>query len=225
MKKYILVDLDNTLIDFNECARNSIITNFEKFGLPYREDTLDIFIRENNKIWKRHENGEIGREHIRKDRWNIIFKVLDIDFDGAVMEEAFEYGVSQNACPIDGAYDLLDYLKGKYKLYVASNGFRFVQENRLKIGDFNKYFDGVFVSEDFGFAKPSKEFFDNVIRELGNPPLDEILMIGDSISADIIGAENYGIDTVWFNKDGIENTSSVKSKYEVKKLTEIKAII
>lgn len=225
MKKYILVDLDNTLIDFNECARNSIITNFKKFGLPYREDTLDIFIRENNKIWKRHENGEIGREHIRRDRWNIIFKVLDIDFDGAVMEEAFEYGVSQNACPIDGAYNLLDYLKGKYKLYVASNGFRFVQENRLKIGDFNKYFDGVFVSEDFGFAKPSKEFFDNVIRELGNPPLDEILMIGDSISADIIGAENYGIDTVWFNKDGIENTSSVKSKYEVRKLAEIEAII
>lgn len=225
MKKYILVDLDNTLIDFNECARNSIITNFKKFGLPYREDTLDIFIRENNKIWKRHENGEIGREHIRKYRWNIIFKVLDIDFDGAVMEEAFEYGVSQNACPIDGAYDLLDYLKGKYKLYVASNGFRFVQENRLKIGDFNKYFDGVFVSEDFGFAKPSIEFFDNVMRELGNPPLDEILMIGDSISADIIGAENYGIDTVWFNKDGTENTSSVKSKYEVRKLAEIKAII
>ena len=225
MKKYILIDLDNTLIDFNECARNSIITNFEKFGLPYREDTLDIFIRENNKIWKRHENGEIDRENIRKNRWNIIFKVLDIDFDGAVMEEAFEYGVSQNACPIDGAYDLLDYLKGKYKLYVASNGFRFVQENRLKIGDFNKYFNGVFVSEDFGFAKPSKEFFDNVIRKLGNPPLDEILMIGDSLSADIIGAENYGIDTVWFNKDGIENTSSVKSKYEIRNLAEIKSIV
>ena len=224
-KKIILLDLDNTLIDFNECARHSIINAFDKLGFIYTEKVFETFIEENVKIWKRLEKGEITKPQLRADRWNIILGKLGIDFDGTVLEEMFENGVALGAYPVEGAYDLLDYLKGKYKLYIVSNGFRFVQESRLKIGDFEKYFDGVFVSEDIGIPKPAKEFFDYCFKNLGNPPKEDTLLIGDSLSADIIGGINYGIDTIWFNKNNEPLPENVRPTHAVNTLHEIKSIL
>lgn len=224
-KKILLIDLDNTLIDFNECARHSIINAFDELGFTYTEKVFETFICENVKIWKRLEKGEITKPQLRANRWNIILGKLGIDFDGTVIEEMFENGVAKGAYPVEGAYDLLDYLYGKYQMYIVSNGFRFVQESRLKIGDFEKYFDGVFVSEDIGIPKPAKEFFDYCFESLNNPSKSEILLIGDSISADITGGINYGIDTIWFNKNNEPLPENIAPTYTVRSLEEIKNIL
>lgn len=224
-KKIILLDLDNTLIDFNECARHSIMDAFAKFGFEYTEKVFETFITENIKIWKRLEKGEITKPQLRADRWNIILGKLGIDYDGTVLEEMFENGVARYACPVEGAYDLLNYLYGKYKLYIVSNGFRFVQESRLKIGDFEKYFDGLFVSEDIGIAKPATEFFEYCFQKLSNPPKSDTILIGDSLSADIIGGANYGIDTIWFNKNGDPMPESITPTHTVSTLKEIHTIL
>ncbi|MBE6801898.1 MAG: noncanonical pyrimidine nucleotidase, YjjG family [Ruminococcaceae bacterium] len=224
-KKIILIDLDNTLIDFNECARHSVIDAFAELGFTYTPKVFETFIEENVKIWKRLEKGEIAKAQLRADRWNIILGRLGIDYDGTILEEMFENGVARYACPVEGAYELLDYLQGKYTLCIVSNGFRFVQESRLKIGDFEKYFDGIFVSEDIGIPKPAKEFFDYCFERLGNPPKGDTLLIGDSLSADIIGGINYGIDTIWFNKNGDPLPEDIEPTYIVNKLEEIKSIL
>lgn len=224
-KKILLIDLDNTLIDFNECARHSIINAFGELGFDYSPKVFETFIEENVRIWKRLEKGEITKPQLRADRWNIILGKLGIDYDGTILEEMFENGVAEYACPVEGAYDLLDYLKGKYKLYIVSNGFRFVQESRLKIGDFEKYFDGLFVSEDIGIPKPAREFFDYCFEKLGNPLKEDTLLIGDSLSADIIGGINYGIDTIWFNKNGAILSEDIEPTYIVNKLEEIMEIL
>ena len=224
-KKILLIDLDNTLIDFNECARHSIINAFDELGFTYTEKVFETFICENVKIWKRLEKGEITKPQLRANRWNIILGKLGIDFDGTVIEEMFENGVARGAYPVDGAYDLLDYLYGKYQMYIVSNGFRFVQESRLKIGDFEKYFDGVFVSEDIGIPKPAKEFFDYCFESLNNPSKSEIMLIGDSISADITGGINYGLDTIWFNKNNEPLPENIAPTYTVRSLEEIKNIL
>ena len=224
-KKILLIDLDNTLIDFNECARHSIINAFDELGFTYTEKVFETFICENVKIWKRLEKGEIPKPQLRANRWNIILGKLGIDFDGTVIEEMFENGVARGAYPVDGAYDLLDYLYGKYQMYIVSNGFRFVQESRLKIGDFEKYFDGVFVSEDIGIPKPAKEFFDYCFESLNNPSKSEIMLIGDSISADITGGINYGLDTIWFNKNNEPLPENIAPTYTVRSLEEIKNIL
>ena len=225
MKKIILIDLDNTLIDFNECARHSIINAFNELGFTYTDKVFETFITENVKIWKRLEKGEITKPQLRADRWNIILKKLGIDFDGTVLEEMFENGVAKGAYAVDGAYELLEYLKDKYKLYIVSNGFRFVQESRLKIGNFEKYFDDVFVSEDVGIPKPAKEFFDYCFEKLGNPDKNDTILIGDSLSADIIGGINYGIDTVWFNKNNEPLPNNIEPTYTVNTLKEIQKIL
>ena len=224
-KKIVLLDLDNTLIDFNECARHSIIKSFEKHGFTYTEETFKTFIAENVKIWKRLEKGEITKSDLRANRWNIILGKLGIDYDGTIIEEEFEKGVAQGAYAVEGAYELLDYLYPKYELYIVSNGFRFVQESRLKIGDFRKYFKEIFLSEDIGIQKPAKEFFDYCFEKLGNPKKEDVVLIGDSISADIIGGLNYGIDSVWFNKNDDELPENIKPSYIVKHLDEIQNIL
>lgn len=225
MKKIVLLDLDNTLIDFNECARHSIINSFKKHGFTYTDEVFKTFITENIKIWKRLEKGEITKTDLRANRWNIILGKLGIDYDGTIIEEEFENGVAQGAYAVDGAYELLDYLYPRYELYIVSNGFRFVQESRLKIGDFRKYFKDIFLSEDVGVQKPAKEFFDYCLERLGNPEKEDIILIGDSLSADIIGSLNYGVDCIWFNKNGDKLPKDIEPTYIVTKLKEIEEIL
>lgn len=225
MKKILLIDLDNTLIDFNECARHSIINIFEELGFTYTEKVFETFITENVKIWKRLEKGEITKTELRANRWNIILEKLGINYDGTIIEEKFENGVAQGAYAVEGAYELLDYLYPKYDLYIVSNGFRFVQESRLKIGNFRKYFKDIFLSEDIGIQKPATEFFDYCFDKLNNPEKESVMLIGDSISADITGALNYGLDCIWFNKNADELPESINPTHTVNTLKEIMNIL
>lgn len=225
MKKTILMDLDNTIIDFNECARHSIMGIFEDLGFPYNENVFNTFITENVKIWKRLELGEIDKPFLRANRWNIILDKLGIDYDGTIIEERFENGVAMGAYPVDGAYELLDYLQKKYDIYVVSNGFRFVQESRIKIGNYGKYFKDIFLSEDIGIQKPDLRFFDYCYKNIGAPPKDELILIGDSLSADIKGGNDFGIDTIWFNKNGDPESDTIRPTYTVNKLKEIENIL
>lgn len=221
----VLLDIDNTLIDFNECARQSIIKIFNDFNLPYTEDVFKTFTEENIKIWKRLENGEITKAYLRANRWNIILEKLNLVADGPAIEELFEKGIAESAYEVNGANELLKYLYEKHDIYVVSNGFRAVQENRLNISGFKKYFKGMFFSEDIGFSKPQKEFFDYCFDHLKNPDKENVILIGDSISADITGGNNYNIKTIWFNKNNEKCPDNAKPTHIVKALNEICSIV
>ena len=221
----VLLDIDNTLIDFNECARHSIIEIFNDFHLPYCDNVFETFINENIKIWKRLENGEITKSYLRANRWNIILEKLNIVADGHLIEELFEKGIAESAYEVQGAKELLEYLSKKHQLCVVSNGFRAVQENRLNISGFRKYFNKMFFSEDIGVSKPQKEFFDYCFDSLDHPPKEEVILIGDSISADISGGINYKIQTIWFNKNNETCPDNIKPTHIVGALAEIEDII
>ena len=133
--------------------------------------------------------------------------------------------MAQGAFAVEGAYELLDYLYPKYELYIVSNGFRFVQESRLKIGDFRKYFKDIFLSEDIGVQKPAKEFFDYCFEKLEQPKKEDVILIGDSLSADIIGGLNYTIDCIWFNKNGDKLPESIEPTFIIDRLKEIENIL
>ena len=225
MKKYILADLDNTLIDFGECARHGMMDGFKKYGLPYEDSFFDVFTTENNKLWKTLETGAIEKSYIRENRWNIIFEKLGIDFDGRFFEKYFEDAIANGAYPVEGAYDLLEYLGKKYDVFIVTNGFRSVQENRIRLGGFDKYFKDIFISEDAGYPKPAKEFFDYCFEKMGYPEVSEYILIGDSLTADIAGGNDCGIDTIWLNRTNEPVPENIVPTYTVKTLSEIKKII
>ncbi len=225
MIKAILIDIDNTLLDFTKSANKAIERCFIKYGLPYGKHVCTTFNEINEELWKQIERKELTKQEMYSLRWTRILNSLSIDFDGLKMEQVFRSTLSGIAEPVDNAYSLLQYLCKKYPLYAASNSSYEHQRMRMTQADMLKYFDKMFVSETVGALKPAKEFFDVCLKEIGNVSPEEVIMIGDSLTADILGGHNYGLKTIWFNPEENEIPNSPHPDYTVKSLLEIKEIL
>ena len=231
MIKVVLIDIDNTLLSFTGYVKEAMREGFSFFGLkPYTEDMFPVFEKINNSLWRQIEQGTLTFEELEKCRWNLIFKELEIDFDGAIFEEYFREKLFYSAVPEDGAEDLLKYLSSKYTLCVASNGPYEQQMNRLRIGKMRAYFSYCFISSQIGAQKPGRQFFDHcfsILRENGFPELtpEEVIIIGDSISSDISGGIDYGMHTCLYQKNAIPEQSDSGADYVVNSLSEIKNIL
>ena len=119
----VFIDIDNTLLDFDEYIRRTMREGFAHFGLkPYEPYMEEIFHRENGKLWRQIEQGTLTFAELERIRWNNVFAALDIDFDGTVFETYFRAALYDSAIPVPGAMELLEALHGKYPLAVASNG-------------------------------------------------------------------------------------------------------
>ncbi|MCQ2386828.1 MAG: YjjG family noncanonical pyrimidine nucleotidase [Clostridia bacterium] len=224
MIKNILIDIDNTLLDFNESAKQSMEISFNKNGLSFSENVFPTFKKINDGLWLKIERGEMTRADLHDVRWNLIFDSLGIDFDGHILERDFLDNLFNCAVKVSGALEIVKYLAKKYNLYSASNAFYNQQINRLKISGLLPFFKDNFVSEKIGFSKPKKEFFDECFKKMKGAKKEDTIMIGDSLSADVIGGKNYGLDTVWFNREKL-NIENSQADFVVNSLSEIKNIL
>lgn len=220
----VFIDIDDTLLDFTRCANDAIKSACNKFGVPYTTTLVDTFHPINLDLWHRLEKKEVTKEKLFDTRFQIVFDKLGIKADGIAFETAFRENFHESAILVDGARDLLEYLRSKYKVYVASNASMHQQTNRMKKAELDGYINGYFVSEEIGFPKPQKEFFDACFKALPDVKPQDVVMIGDSLSADIKGACEYGLKTIWYNHRN-EPTSDVKCDYIVSRLSEIKNIL
>lgn len=220
----VFIDIDDTLLDFTKCANDAIKSACNKFGVPYTTTLVDTFHPINLDLWHRLEKKEVTKEKLFDTRFQIVFDKLGIKADGIAFETAFRENFHESAILVDGARDLLEYLRSKYKVYVASNASMHQQTNRMKRAELDGYIDGYFVSEEIGFPKPQKEFFDACFKALPDVKPQDVVMIGDSLSADIKGACEYGLKTIWYNHRN-EPTADVKCDYIVSRLSEIKNIL
>lgn len=231
MIKAVFIDVDDTLLDFRLTMETIMKAGFEKYSLgEYRPEMLDIAISTSVEVWRAYERGEIGYGEILSQRWNRIFAKLGIDFDGETFEKFFRDYIFDSAILVDGAIELLEHLRGKYILCVASNGPNDQQMNRLKIAGMTEYFEHFFVSERLGAAKPSVEFFSRAIEELCTDREErilpgEIMMIGDSLTSDMAGGIANGLVTCFFNKRGVSHTDGLEVDYTVRSLKEILDIL
>ena len=202
MIKAVLIDIDDTLLDFKKCAEESIFRSAGEIGLSLPSDVIETFVYFNDQYWREIEKGTFTKADLRRERFNTIFASLGIKTDGEAFDDLFKKNLHHAYVKVDGAEDLLKYLS-RYKVYAASNAHdRDYQKTRLTRAGLIDYFDGLFVSGQIGANKPSKEFFDICMETLQVEP-NEIVMIGDSLSADISGAKEYGFHTVWFDKYGV----------------------
>lgn len=199
--KVLLMDIDNTLLDFDEAAKWGMAQCFQNAGLEYRPEMYEVFKEENNKIWRRIEKGELTMNDLPDVRWQAILKHLGLEADGVEMEMEFRRLLHLSAVPVEGAEEILQYLYEQgYCICAASNGPYEQQISRLKKADMLKYFTHFFISEKIGADKPSREFFDGCMRELAGTMPEECMMIGDSLTADISGGREYGMQTCWLRR-------------------------
>lgn len=224
MIKYALFDIDNTLIDFGESAKIAMPRLFEVMGYPYTPEVPQLYHKFNAPLWAALERGEITGQYLRSIRWGRIMKALGIECDSVKMEAEYAEQLARVAVLVDGADELLKYLKEKgYIIAIASNSYQAQQERRTKLAGLDKYIDYYFTSMDMGVEKPSVEFFNRCFERLGNPSKDEMIMIGDSLTADVAGGKGAGIATIWFDK--FKTHAENDADYAVTSLLDIKNIL
>lgn len=221
--KAVFLDIDNTLLDFNACSRLSMEKAFRECGLPFEADMYATFKTVNDGLWRQIEKNTITREQLHATRFNLVLEHLGLSGDGKAIETRFLEHLATDAIPIDGARELLTYLSGKHMLCIASNAPYEQQLKRLTGVDMLRYFDKYFISEKMGVAKPAKAYFDRCFAELPDLSPHETVMIGDSVTADIRGAADYGIHTCWYDHaktgESCEKAEcSVKTLWEIQKL-------
>lgn len=223
MTKIILFDIDNTIMNFDECARLAIKQACADFDLPFDDSIHNVYLEINALLWQRIESGVLARQDMYKIRWQMIFDKLDIKRDGKSFEPLFLSNLAKQSVLVDGAKDVLAYLTPKYTLCVASNAPYEQQLQRLQNAGIKQFFDEFFISEKIGHQKPTKEFFDFCFDKLGNPPKSDVMIIGDSLTADISGGKSYGIKTCWF--DRYNTKQNVDADFYITKLEQLKDIL
>ena len=200
MVKFVFIDIDDTLLDFDKNATLAVKMAFEKVGLNYLEEYGPKFLKINDALWRMIEKKELTREGLHKVRFQKVLSEFSLSGDGALVEKLFREHLFDLAIPVEGALDIVKYLSNKYILCAASNAIYNQQINRLKKAGMLEYFSKIFVSEIIGHNKPNKEFFDACFSKLNGATPSNTVMIGDSLTADVKGAKEYGMTTIWFNK-------------------------
>ena len=204
--KAIFIDVDNTLLSFDEYVKQTMEQGFAHFGLrAYEPWMYDKFTQVNNGLWRQIEDATLTFAELTKIRWNRVFEALDIEFDGPVFEKYFRGALYDSAIPEEGAYELLAALKDDYLLYAASNGPYEQQLHRLEIAGMRDAFDDVFISEKVGASKPSEKFFNYAFAKINAGREQQItpqgcMMIGDSLTSDIRGGQMYGMQTCLYRR-------------------------
>lgn len=223
MKKYevLLFDVDGTLLDFDKAEEMGIEGLLIHYGLPVTAENKEKYHLLNKKYWEMLERGEISRDQVLSLRFEEFFGDFGIPVDGTEVDGMYRQYLNAGAFPLEGAVSLLEGLKDRYQLYIITNGVAETQYKRLGASGLDKYFNGIFISEEAGCQKPLKEFFEYCFEKMGRRDVENMLVIGDSLTSDIRGGNNAGIDTLWFNPHGLENTAGVHVDYEAGSLEEI----
>lgn len=225
MKSYkiLLFDSDDTLLDFKKAEHDALSSAMTECGLEFSEELCKVYSDANKVYWKAFEKGEIEKSEIYIGRFILFLKNANIDYSAEILSLKYEELLKKQYQKIEGAEETCAALQGKYEMYIVSNGNIMVQLPRLDGSGLKPYFKDVFVSEKVGFQKPQKEFFDFVFSAIGGPDKSEVLIIGDSISSDISGGINAGIDTCLFGTE--LNVSDVKPTYIAKNHRELRKLL
>lgn len=223
MKKYqvLLFDVDGTLLNFDAAEKEGIEGLLRHYGVPVTEEHAERYHVINKRYWEMLERGERTRDQILSERFEEYFCGFGVSVNGADADQMYRGYVNHNATLVDGAIELLKSLKGRYLLYIVTNGVAGTQYQRLKMSGLDQYFDGIFISEEAGAQKPQAEFFEYCFEKMGRTDTENMLIIGDSLTSDMRGGSNAGIDTMWYNPHGQENKTDVHVTYMAKTLEEI----
>ena len=221
MIRNILIDLDDTLLDFRAGEKAALTRTLKHFGIEPTEQVLLRYSQINDDQWKLLERGEITREQVKFRRYALLFEEFGIECEPMAANDHYMEELSKGHLFIDGAEALLEALFGKYRLYLASNGTAWVQERRLKSANLYRYFEEVFISQNLGYDKPDLRFFEAAFQKIKDFKRAETVMVGDSLTSDIKGGKNAGLRTLWFNPKGIENKSGIIPDYEFSRLSDL----
>lgn len=215
-----LLDIDNTLLDFDTTEIKSFHTLLNSYEITYEEELFTQYKKINKNFWALLEQGKVDKDTVRTGRFIEFFGSLNLSYDAEEAERRYQSYLSDGADMMPNAKETLINLKeaGK-KIYSASNGVYETQVKRLKTAGLYNYFEEMFVSEKIGFEKPDRSFFDYCFDHIKDFDLGKTIMVGDSLTSDIQGAINSGIDSCFYDPKGA--SAAAKATHTISDLNEL----
>lgn len=223
--EWLIFDADGTLFDYDQAEAMALQQTFESLGMPFEPGYRAAYRRINQQLWLEFEQGQVTSSFLRVARFERLFSELGIAASPGAFNDQYLAHLADAAELMDGALEVVQQLHKPFKLAIITNGLKVVQERRLARSPLKEYFDVFIISEIVGAAKPHPAIFDAAFDAMGRPARDRVLLIGDSLTSDIQGGYNYGIDTCWFNPARAPRSVDVPSKYEISRLDELLRIL
>ena len=222
---YLLFDLDNTLFDFSKAERQAFKKLCETYGICYNKELFVFYHQVNDALWKRLERGEITQKQLQPKRFEQVCRYVgkqQVCYEK--MNTDYRIFLSQCSEMIPGALEICEKLEQSFSIYLVTNGVSKTQRNRLKGSKLMDYVSDVFISEEIGFHKPQKEFFEYVLSHIGAEK-NEALVIGDSITSDILGGKHAGIATCFYDPMGKGYPKDIVPDFTIRDLSELLNIL
>lgn len=218
---WLWFDADGTLFDFHAAEGIALRNAFETMSTPYEDRYLDVYRGINQQLWQALERREITQDALQVRRFELLVEAAQLACSANQMGAAYVEHLGACAEMIDGARDVVAALAENSRVAIVTNGLKAVQRNRLALSPIREYVEALIISEEVGAAKPKAAFFEAAFERTGQPDMRDVLIIGDSLSADIQGGADYGIDTCWYNPAGVERPGELAITYEIAALREL----
>lgn len=225
MIEFLFLDLDDTILDFHKAERIALSKTIRQFGVEPTEGVLRRYHVINKWHWEQLEQGKLTREEVLQNRFGVLFEELGVAADKEVCARAYEKNLSIGHFFLPGAEEAVERLSKKYRLYLASNGTASVQHGRMTSANLYRFFEKVFVSQEIGHNKPSKAYFDGCFAQIPGFDPKKAIIVGDSLSSDILGGINASIRTCWVNPDHAPGRADIQPDYEIEALPQLEALL
>lgn len=221
MKKYttLLFDADDTLLDFKKSEATALELMMKERGLPFKNGDAELYSRVNQSFWEAYQQGVIEKSEILVGRYKKFFEIKGIETNAFLAAKTYERFLSEQHFVIHGVMEALEKLQRDYEIYIITNGTDYIQKKRLKDSGITALTKGLFISEVVGAPKPEKQYFDYVLNNITEKDKSKVLIIGDSMSSDILGGINAGIDTCWYNPQ--HKKAEYMPSYEISNFSDI----
>ncbi|HJO94821.1 MAG TPA: YjjG family noncanonical pyrimidine nucleotidase [Victivallales bacterium] len=223
--KWLLFDADGTLFDFEKAELFALKKTLKYFKINYSSTLHKRYNKINYELFSRLEQGFITSNELKTKRFEFLLSEFNINLDSDTVSKTYLSNLSKGCMLIPGAIDTIRTLHPEFKMFIVTNGFLEVQKPRFENSGISQYFIDILISDEIGVAKPAKEFFDVIYSKIGKPNKSEIMIIGDSLTSDMAGGINFGIDTCWFNPHQMENKNNLNVSYEINELHELIKIV
>ena len=224
MIEFLFLDLDDTILDFEATERKSIARLFRDLGIEPTEELIHRYHVINLEHWKRLERREITREQI-SNRFEVLFNELGRTVSTKDCETRYRQYLSEGTDYMPGAREAVERLSKKYRLFIASNGTASVQAGRMARTGLGVFFEQVFVSEELGANKPSLLFFEKAFSRIRGFDPARAMMVGDSLTSDILGGIQAGIRTCWVNARNRASRTDIQPDFEIEGIHQLDALL
>ena len=216
---WLLFDADETLFDYSTAETNALKMTLEQAGLAFQPDYFNLYGRFNRQVWQEFERGEIMQLELRTKRFRLFFEQAGLEADPHAISAQYLRNLGLQTDLLPGAERVVLALKARHPLALVTNGLAEVQLPRLEHSRLAGCFEQVFISELLGAAKPSAAYFDAVFDAIGRPPRKQVLIVGDSLTADMQGGLDYGMATCWYNPGG--KSTELAVTHQIARLDEL----